>query len=281
VPDETSDSAWTWDPTLYQGSAKYYARGRAPYPAELIEAIAGSLGLDGTGRLLDCGCGPGSLTLRLAPRVAEAVGIDADPGMIAEARLGAGRAGIANVAWVRMRAEDLPGQLGPFDAVTFAQSVHWMRLDVVAPAVRGMLRAGGAVAHVFATTHEGVPGDDGLPYPRPPRDRIAELIARYLGPVRRAGQSALPKGPNIDNSTAMRAAGFRGPERIELDGGSIQVRTEDDVVASVFSLSNASPHLFGGRLPEFEADLRGLLGPAAADGLFAERMRGAALDVWR
>lgn len=38
--------------------------------------------LDGTGRLLDIGCGPGSLTLPLAPHYADGVAIDADPDMI-------------------------------------------------------------------------------------------------------------------------------------------------------------------------------------------------------
>lgn len=276
-----ASGTWTWDPTLYLGSAEFYARGRVPYPAELIEAVAGRLGLDRTGRLLDVGCGPGALTIPLAASVAEAVGIDADPGMIAEATRAARRSGVANVTWVRMRAEELPGELGTFDAVTFAQSVHWVRQDIVAPAVRGLLRSGGAVVHVFATTHEGVAGDDGLPYPRPPRGQIAALIVRYLGEGRRAGQSTLPNGPTYDTRTPMLAAGFRGPERVELPGGEVRVRSVDDVVASVFSLSFASPHLFGERLPEFETDLRALLEPASANGLFAERMRGAAFDIWR
>jgi cyclopropane fatty-acyl-phospholipid synthase-like methyltransferase len=38
-----------------------------PYPDSLARAISGELSLDGSGRLLDVGCGPGSLTLLLAP----------------------------------------------------------------------------------------------------------------------------------------------------------------------------------------------------------------------
>ena len=58
-------------------------------------------------------------------------------------------------------------------------------------------------------------------------------------------------------------------------------RSEDDVVASVFSLSSAAPHLFGDRLAEFEAELRDLLRATSPDGRFAERQREIALDVWR
>ena len=82
-----------WDETLYAGSAAYYATGRVPYPAELAEVMTARLSLDRSGRLLDCGCGPGSLTLLLAPLFSEAVGIDADPDMIARASAEAERTG--------------------------------------------------------------------------------------------------------------------------------------------------------------------------------------------
>jgi SAM-dependent methyltransferase len=272
---------WEWDETLYLGSAAYYAKGRVPYQPELVRALATELGLDGTGRLLDCGCGPGSLTLLLAPLVAEAVGIDADPDMIAEAGRAAERASIDNVSWRQLRAEELPSGLGRFRAVTFAQSFHWVDQRVVASAVRGMLDANGACVHVLATTHEGEAGDDELQRPRPPRGRIAGLIEDYLGPVRRAGQGVLPYGPPAYGAGAMRAAGFTGPARVEVGPGAVHLRTEEEIVASVFSLSGAAPHLFGDRAAEFERDLRGLLRATAADGQFAERMRGTAFEVWR
>ena len=61
-----SDVGWQWNPSLYLGSAAYYVQGRVPYPQELADRLAAELMLDGSGRLLDIGCGPGSLTLLLA-----------------------------------------------------------------------------------------------------------------------------------------------------------------------------------------------------------------------
>jgi len=325
-----------WDETLYAGSAAYYATGRVPYPAELAEVMTARLSLDGSGRLLDCGCGPGSLTLLLAPLFSEAVGIDADPDMIARASAEAERAGrdasprgddppstsmsepegrgvawteergtsdegrrrhkgapqasgrhsrgassASNVRFRHMRAEALPGELGTFRLITFAQSFHWVDQPRVARAARAMLEPGGAFALVHATTHEGVAGDDPLPRPRPPRQRIGELVASYLGPVRRAGRSVIPNGPPLGEDAILRGAGFRGPERTEVGGGVITGRTEDEVVASVFSLSSAAPHLFGDRVGTFEQELRGLLRQASPSGQFSERMRGIAVDVWR
>jgi SAM-dependent methyltransferase len=273
--------AGAWDPTLYLGSAPFYGRGRLPYPPETADVLRDELELDGTGRLLDVGCGPGSLTLLLAPLFAEAVGVDPDPGMIAEAERHAARGRIANVRWVELPAETLPGHLGTFRVATFAQSFHWMDRERVASAVREMLVPGGHWVHVSATTHQGVGGDAGVGLPAPPREAIGELVREYLGPGRHAGSRVLPEGtPSPSGEEAvMLAAGFSGPRRIEV-AGHLHERSEDDVVASVFSLSWAAPHLFGDRLDRFERDLRRLLRTVSPAGLFSERAREIELAIW-
>jgi len=133
---------------------------------------------------------------------------------------------------------------------------------------------------VDATTHQGVPGDDPLPHPRPPRTEIAGVVTGYLGPIRRAGRGSLPAGTESGEDEVLHAAGFGGPTGVEVGGGTVVERTEDDVVASVFSLSSAAPHLFGHRLPAFERDLRDLLRRASPTGLFCERTRPVALTAW-
>jgi len=65
---------WEWDPSLYAGSAPYYPVGRLPYPSDVAVALRHELALDGAGRLLDLGCGPGSLALILTDLFEEAVG---------------------------------------------------------------------------------------------------------------------------------------------------------------------------------------------------------------
>lgn len=274
-------ATWEWDETLYAGSAAFYVTGRRPYPPVVADALWARLRLDGSGRLLDVGCGPGPFTLLLAPLFESAVGIDADAAMIECARQAAEQAGARNVGWSQMRAEALPGALGSFRVVTFAQSFHWTDQGKVAGVVRRMLEPGGACVLVYATTHQGAEGDDELPHPRPPREEIGDLVARYLGSVRRAGRGTLPAGPSYSAEEALRDAGFQGPARTEVGGGDIWDRTEDEVVASVFSLSSAAPHLFGDRLGSFEGELRGMLRAASPGGHFSERARGIALEIWR
>jgi SAM-dependent methyltransferase len=272
---------WEWDETLYAGSAPYYPVGRMAYPPELADALAAELRLAGTGRLLDVGCGPGSLTLVLAPLFESVVGVDADRDMLEQARREAWRAGVRNASWRRMRAEELPDDLGRFRVITFAQSFHWMDQPRVAEAVKPMLEPGGAWVHVGATTDRGVPGGDPLPLPRPPWQQIADLVTGYLGPLRRAGQRVLASGTTrAGEDDVMRAAGYRGPVRIDVGGGTVAERTEDEVVAAVYSLSSSAPHLFGDRLADFDRDLRRSLRETAPSGRFAERRREVTLTMW-
>lgn len=254
--------------------------GRLPYPDALPAVVRAELELDGSGRLLDVGCGPGSLTLPLAPLFAEAVGIDADAGMIDEAERRARAARVGNVRWSRMRAEELPSDLGEFRVATFAQSFHWMDGDRVAALVRGMLEPGGRLVHVGATTHRGVATDDPLPAPSPPREEITQLVARYLGDSPRAGRGRRPDGAARAEDDVYRWAGFDGPRRVTVPRGEVFLRSEDEIVASVFSLSSAAPHLFGERREAFERDLRALLRTVSPDGRFAEKAREIELNVW-
>ncbi|MFF0228687.1 class I SAM-dependent methyltransferase [Micromonospora sp. NPDC005254] len=277
-----AETAWEWDETLYAGSAHHYSVGRLPYPPELVDAIRTALDLDGTGRLLDVGCGPGSLTLLLAPLFEAAVGVDPDRDMLAEAQRRAAESGTTTpVEWRHLRAEALPADLGTFRVATFAQSFHWMDRPLVARRVRDMLAPDGAWVHVSATTHQGVTGDDPLPYPRPPWSQINDLVARYLGPVRRAGQGSLPAGTPSGEGEIMLAAGFTGPTRVTVEQGMVVERPVDEIVSAVFSLSSSAPHLFGDRRPAFEADLRELLTATARDGRFAERRRDIDIVIWR
>jgi hypothetical protein len=271
---------WEWDETLFAGAAAYYRRGRLPYAPGLARALGEALALDGRGRLLDVGCGPGTLALDLAPLFAEVVGVDPDRGMLAEAARVAAEWGVDDkTSWLQARAEDLSADLGPFSVVTFGQSFHWTDQELVAATTLDLLRPGGAFVHV-ADLKAQTRGTDGLPHPPVPHAAVDDLVRRYLGPVRRAGQGTLPHGTPGGEAAVLARAGFAGPQRLVVPGGQALERGTDDVVAGVFSLSSSAPHLFGAHRDAFEADLRTLLTQSSPAGRFSECQPATEVRIW-
>ena len=267
---------WEWDETLFAGAAPHYAVGRIPYPDGLEAALTDALGLDGTGTLLDVGCGPGTIALRLADRFAHVVGLDPDPGMLAEAARLADAAGIPNTRWVRARAEDLADHLHELPTptvrvATLAQSFHWMDQPRVARTIHEVLDPdGGAFVHV------GPGQTSGWLREGPPNEEIDELIVRYLGTTHRAGQGVRPTSPGGEERV-LAALPFDGPERIVLDG-AVHERTPEQLVHNVLSMSNAAPHLFGDRLDDFVHDLRTLLDRRPT---YRVRVGDTLVRIWR
>jgi SAM-dependent methyltransferase len=256
-----------YDPTIFEGSAAHYRSGRPPYSPQLEAVLAEELGLDGSGRLLDGGCGPGILTLRLAHLFDEAVGLDPDAAMLDEGRRVAAELGITNVGWAQALAEDLPEAApGPYRLVTFGQSLHWTDEARVDEAVYDMLEPGGALAMVVHTV-EGrpVPPSPGLP--PIPHAEIEALVKRYLGPDRRAGQGAAPVRTYRFEDVLVRTR-FGAPEAIFAPGIPDLVRDTESVVSGYFSFSWSAPHLFGDRVDEFAAELRELLALRSPEGVF-------------
>jgi SAM-dependent methyltransferase len=255
-----------YDPTIYQGSAAHYRYGRPPYSPRLGEFVAEKVGRDTGARLLDAGCGPGILTVRLAPLFAETVGLDPDADMLAEGRRVADELGLSGIRWVEAVAEDLPDAApGPFRLVTFGQSFHWTDEWAVAEAVFDMLEPGGMVA-LIGHTVEG--------RPRPPRAgtpiphaEITATVEKYLGSTRRAGQGRSPVRRHRFEDVLARTR-FGPPQSVFLPGVPDLMRDSESVLSGYFSLSWAAPHLFGEHAEAFADEVRALLASRSPTGLF-------------
>jgi SAM-dependent methyltransferase len=267
---------WQWDESLFEGAAEHYARGRLPYAPGLAEVVRGLLPRTEHRRLLDVGCGPGTLTLLLAHLFTECVGIDPDPGMIAKARA----AGLDNATFIQVRAEQLPADLGSFDVATFGQSFHWMDRDLVAATVYDMLSPGGLFMQVSYVT-DALPQDlSNLAVPVPPYEAIHDLIRFYLGPVRRAGKGVIAHGTPDDEVEVVARHGFYGPVRIRIPAGPAVERSAEEIVSWIHSRSDAVPALFGADLADFDADLRALLRSVSAGQRFTVWARDTEVLVW-
>lgn len=229
--------------------------------------LAAELGLDGGGRLLDAGCGPGSLTVRLAPLFEETIGLDPDGDMLAEGRRAAQAQHLGSIEWVKAVAEDLPEVApGPYRLVTFGQSFHWTDQQGVAETVFDLLEPGGALALIMHTV-DGRPKPPNPGRPPIPHAMIKTLVEQYLGSHDRVRQSGAPaEGHRFEDVLA----GTRfGTSRSLFAPGIPDVQRDiESVLSGYFSMSFATPHLFGDRVEDFARDVRRLLASHSADGTF-------------
>ena len=256
-----------YDPTIYLGSAAHYRNGRPAYSPELEAFLTHKTGLDGKGRLLDVGCGPGVLTVRLAHLFTQAVGLDPDADMLAEGCRAAEENGVMNIRWAQGLAEDLPAVApGPYRLVTFGQSFHWTDEQRVAETVYDMLEPGGALALIVHTvTGRPRPPDPGVP--GIPHEEIKALVEKYLGSTRRAGPgTAAQRTHRFEDVLAQTRFGV--PQQFFAAGIPDLLRDSESVLSGYFSLASAAPHLFGDRVDDFAQEVRTLLANRSADGIF-------------
>jgi len=258
-----------YDPTQFAGAARYYRRGRPPYSEHLAEVVAGELALDGTGRLLDVGSGPGTVGLQLAPLFDHVTFLEPDPEMLAEARVHAEAEAVASADFVCATAEELP-RLGlrPMRAVVFGQSFHRVDRIQVAEAVHELLEPGGALLLISHDVTAG-PAPSQPPGTTPiPHDEITRLVQAYLGPERRSGLRPAASYPDERFEKTLARTSFGTSRTVHAPGRPDIVRDVDGVIAGYLSMSYAAPHLFGSRLDAFVADLHRLLTSRSADGRF-------------
>ncbi|MGY4645660.1 methyltransferase domain-containing protein [Cellulomonas sp. URHB0016] len=100
-------------------------------------------------RLLDVGCGPGSVTIDLAARLepGEVIGVDASEAVVEIARDAAKEAGASNVTFEVADAYDLPFEDGTFDVVHAHQVLQHLTDPIAAlREMRRVTRTGGVVA---------------------------------------------------------------------------------------------------------------------------------------
>ena len=108
-----------------ENAARYDANSRGEYDDRVRLTLAG-LDLDPGMRVLDIGSGPGTLAIPLAPRVKEVAAVEPGAGMVAVLQERAAREGIANIACIPKRWEDVDtrGDLAPpYDLVIASLSL--------------------------------------------------------------------------------------------------------------------------------------------------------------
>jgi len=243
----------------FDSTAPYYARYREPYPATFFLEMARRLELAGSERLIDIGCGPGSLAIGFAPFVRSCVGVDVETEMLAAARVEAARAGV-HVDLVQARIEDLPADIGQFDAVTIGRALHWFDRDEALAILDRIVASNGWIAicgtKAFGAAMHGWSGT--------------------FHEVRRAWSSDPDESRyHIDFVEWFRGSRFRKVEDIEVTES--QQVSISDLIGRALSMSTTSPEALGDRRLGFEAALHEALEPLATEGVFDEQITAVAM----
>ena len=255
---------------LFKGTAGYYARYRRGYPAPFFQHLTERFQLDGTGRLLDLGCGTGQLTLPLAAYFEQVVGMDPEPEMIVEAARQAEQRGVTNAVWIEGGSADLSAQFGPFRLVTMGSSFHWMDREATLDALYELIHPNGGIGIVDAN-----PCDS----PANAWQQVVQaVVRRWLGEVRRAGSSTYTH-PRERHADIMSRTRFT---RIEIYTLEYQQEWDiDAIVGFQYSTSYASPAVLGEQRLPFERDLRTTLRQLEPSGTFYEQVCLAAILAWK
>jgi SAM-dependent methyltransferase len=133
------------DGDRFGSRAADYAHHRADFPAATVDRLVG-LGVGRPGqRLLDVGCGTGTLARQFAARGCRVTGLDVDARML-EAAVEQATADGVEVEWTEAPAEETGLPAGSFDVVVAAQCWHWFDGASAAVEVRRLLVPGGLLA---------------------------------------------------------------------------------------------------------------------------------------
>jgi len=245
--------------SLFAGTAWYYARYRPGYPQAFFDDLARQFHLDGTGRLLDLGCGTGQLALPLARHVAEAIGVDPEPEMLTEAAGLAHAAQITNITWAQGSSENLPSQLGRFDLVTMGRSFHWMDRERILNTLDDMVDERGGVV---------IANDSCLVRPATIwQQAIYEFQYRFLPPDWQASSPNLTSDHEPHQEILARSAfGHVQYQTYEF----ARTWTIEQAIGYFYSTSLPLRRLLGYRRSEFEKAITDVLLAIDPEGRFTE-----------
>ena len=107
------------NPDRFDRAVDHYVAARLQYAPTLIDWLMRETGARGK-RVLDLGCGPGFIADAVAPHVAEVLGLDPSPNMIAAAHASAA----PNARFEIGSSEDLSAVQAPVHLVTIGRAFH-------------------------------------------------------------------------------------------------------------------------------------------------------------
>lgn len=259
---------------IFTSTAADYVRYRPPHPSTLIDLLA-HLAIEHTAapRMLDLGCGPGTVALELTARGVDVIAVDPCPEMIAASWVAERERGLRGVQWCEGTAENvasLPGVAG-ISGTMIADAFHWMAREQVLDQLNAVTAAGGFVA-VLCSRAAGTA--------RPWwHEVIGQVRARFVGSYPAAGPHESYREPGEDHESVLRRSRF---PRIAVTRADYHVSfTTDELVGSQLSYAYSSPSVLGEQRDRFVDAVRTALLAVEPSGRFEARATAALIIGWR
>lgn len=247
---------------LFKGAASYYSKYRPMYPPMLIRFLVERFSLNGEQQVLDLGCGPGQLTIRLADWCNKIVGVDPETEMIEEAKRLHRELKIGDIHWFNGDLEQYRCQHNEnFELVTIAKAFHWMDRPKVLDELYEMINVGGGIAIIDNFEPDKKQAEW--------QERMNEVIEKWYGNERRAGNTTFTH-PILRHEDVISNSKFE----LEMhDFPSYEISwTIESILGNLYSTSYGSKRFLGDRVEGFERDLKTALQEVNTNGEFKEEL---------
>ncbi|MBD2452160.1 class I SAM-dependent methyltransferase [Nostoc sp. FACHB-152] len=263
-----------YDPTLFEGAAEVYAQYRTKYPPEVFDKLTEIFNLNGQGRLLDLGTGPGLIAIPLSTQFQEVVAIDPDPEMLKEAQRQAASLGANNITWLEQGAELIDSSLGIFKLATIGRAFHWMERELVLQRLYELLADDGGIA--LLNTGDN-PWQSSLPW----KQAAIQVVKKWLGEERRTGQrgQAIRKPVEPPHEVVIANSAFARQEVYEVPFEKSW--TVSSYLGYLYSTAFSLKIFYGDKAEAFEADIKEALLAVEPSGEFKEELKATIHVVWK
>ena len=227
--------------TAFSGTANDYASYRPPYPNAFLAHLRTAAGSTGQGLLLDLACGPGRIAIPMASYFRHVVAVDLEPEMISVAQQRANQLGRRNIEWRVTPAEQL--QLAPasVELITIGEAFHRLEQNHILELASEWLGQNGHLATL---------GGEAIWSGPEPWKRIVVAVANRWANIALPEPTAAPWGEPFE---IFRATGW---QVTQYQMRVATIWTADSIIGFMRSTSFASANALGGKVAQFETDLR-------------------------
>jgi ubiquinone/menaquinone biosynthesis C-methylase UbiE len=264
----------TYDPTLFEGAAEVYAQHRTKYPAAVFDKLTELFNLNGQGRLLDLGTGPGLIAIPLSTKFQEVVAIDPDPEMLQEAQSQAAQVEVNNIIWLEQGAELINSSLGVFKLATIGRAFHWMERELVLERLYELLTEDGAIALLNT-------GDNPWVSSLPWKQAAIGVVKKWLGEERRTGQRGQGIRKPVDPPHEVVIANSKFARQEVYEVPFEKSWTVSSYLGYLYTTAFSLKIFYGDKAEEFEADIKDALLKVEPSGEFKEELKATIHVVWK